>query len=56
MGLEGGGDGLEDSIEIVEDFLVVEAEDLVVVLFELLGSEGVFCLAIVVDRPIDFDY
>jgi hypothetical protein len=43
-------------IEIVEDFFVVEAEDLVVVLFELLGSEGVFYLAIVMDRTIDFNY
>jgi hypothetical protein len=55
-GLDGGGDGLEDLSEIVENFFVVEAEDLVVVLFELLGSEGVFDLAIVMDRTIDFDY
>jgi hypothetical protein len=55
-GLDRGGDTLQDSIEIVENFFIVEAEDLVIVLFEFLGSEGVFCLAIVMDSTIDFDH
>ena len=52
---DGGGDGGEDGGEVVEDLVVAEADEVIAVLGEDIGSGLVLLGLVIMVRAIDFD-